>query len=83
LLKFKERIIINSTPYEFDREDIINALKNTRPDRVRKFYFEIEGVEYPITQAIYSTVDIPKIYVRSNTANLLLRRLDFEIKQKY
>jgi len=83
LMKFKERVIINSKPYELDKEDIIKVLKVTSPDNVRKFYIEIEGREYPITQALYSTLNLPKVYIKSNVVQVFLTKLGFEVKSKY
>jgi len=80
----KKRFILRGKPYEVDKEDIIKVLKkiNIQSD-IRKYYIEHNGVEYSIKQVIKESLNIPSIDITSKDAYLILKKLGFEIKEKY
>ncbi|MBU3912478.1 MAG: hypothetical protein KKE50_00135, partial [Nanoarchaeota archaeon] len=82
-MKFKEQVIIKGKAYEIDKNDVVNVLKNMRPDRIRKFYIEANENKYPVTQALAATVKLPKAFVGSNVALLFLSKIGFEIKENF
>jgi len=73
----KRRVIISNKPYFVSKNDILTALKDAYPESVRKYYIEVNGRQFGIKQAIYTTLNISKESINSNLALMWLKKLGF------
>ena len=76
----KMRFIIKNKEYFFNKENILNSFQNKQPRLAKKYYVEINDKKVGIKEAIYETIEIPKIELATNSAKSILKRLGFEIK---
>ena len=75
---------IGGKVYYVTREDVINAVKNVKPESLtgkRKYYVEINGKQYPIKQVLSLVTGLPRIAFTSMDAYRILTKLGFEVKE--
>ena len=77
----KMRFIINNKEYFFNKENILDSFKSKQPRLAKKYYIEINNKKVGIKEAIYETIEIPKIELATSSAKSILKRLGFEIKE--
>lgn len=61
------------------REKVINVLKGTQPESVRRYFIEVASVRYPIKQVFSLTTGLPRAAFTSLDAYRALVRLGFEV----
>jgi len=72
------RITIRGIEFEVTREDIIKAARRITPERITRWYVEIEGVRYPIKQVVAEALGLRKLDFTTADAKRLLEKLGFK-----
>ena len=69
--------------YDLSREKIETALTSVAPEPGRRFFVEINGLAYPVKQAVATAISRPSMELGTNTAYAALRRLGFRIIDRH
>ncbi len=73
-------IKLHGKEYHLEKADIVNALKGVDPQPAHEFTISINGVHYPIKQAISLATGLPIEKFSGSEAHEFLRRLGFVIE---
>ena len=65
--------------YELEKKHVEKSLRGVDPETGRRFFIEINGVKYPIKQAVSVAIGRPAMEIGTNTAYSTLRKLGFEV----
>lgn len=82
----EKRFTIRGVTVELNKEDVINSIRGVAPEPIRLYYVEIDGITYPVKQALGCALDFKGISrfradFTSQYAIQVLRGLRFEVKR--
>lgn len=69
------RMTVNAVDYSLDVEAVIAALHGLAPEEIHTHWVEVEGVRFPIKQALEAVLGIDRVEFTSQTARRQFRRL--------
>lgn len=72
-----ETFRIGGQSISLGREDVENRLRNVTPESIRDLSVTINGVQYPVKQALAAASNLPKGDFTSHEAMRVFRRLGF------
>jgi hypothetical protein len=73
------RFIIDGEPYERSRQDVEEALREVRPDRIQQLAVSIQGDWYPVRQAVGLAIGRSPRDLNSGRSMELLRKLGYVV----
>lgn len=73
-------VTIRRRKFEIYKKKVLQALKNTDPQRIVRYFIEINGIRYPIKQVIAIALKLPPMEFNSQQAYQILQDLGFKIK---
>ena len=76
----KRDFTISGKKLSLSRQDIEDALKDVKPDAVKKYSVRIGQTSYPIKQVVSVASGVPIVAFISTDAYRILTRLGFEVK---
>jgi hypothetical protein len=62
-------------------EQVIQALKDVAPGQIRVHAVEINGVDYPVNQALAAATGLDPLEVNTGVARTKLKKLGFTVKR--
>jgi hypothetical protein len=71
--------VLRGKTYEVKTLDVVEKLKDVKPEAVKEHYVIINDQKYPIKQVIALVLDVPRISFTSMDAYNILRRLGFDV----
>ena len=80
-MKSTQNFIIRGDSFALSKNDVIKALRGLKPEEIRKYYIEVNGIRYPIKQVLFAAAKIALASFTSQDAFRVLKKLDFEIKE--
>ena len=75
-------VTISDDRHEITQKKVIASVKAEEPGHITKYFVEIKGRSFPITQVFAKALGIPKPEVNTNTAYRTLKKLGFQIQEK-
>lgn len=75
----KVKMIIQGTKYEITRETVLRVAEREKPDKIRDFYIEVRGKQFPPKQLIRLATGTSRSFNSSN-ARSVLTKLGFAVK---
>ena len=70
---------LNGKQYSIDKKAVEDALSGIEPGFAGKYFIEVNGIQYPVKQALACCLGIPSIRIQSNHALGILEKAGFEI----
>ena len=70
---------INGKHYSVSKQEVINSLSKIKPENRSLYYINVDGIKYPVKQALACCLGIPSIRIQSNHALGILEKAGFEI----
>jgi hypothetical protein len=70
---------LNGKRYKLSRAMVIKAMSRQTPGRIQMYAVDIEGVLYPVKQALASALQIPVTDFVSTRAHDILSKLEFTV----
>jgi hypothetical protein len=64
------------------KDQAMRKLKGTEPDSIDVHAVEINGVTYPVKQALAVITDLDRLDLSTNQARLVLKKLGFKVTRK-
>lgn len=74
------KFILREKDYELSKEQVESKMRKIRPEVARKYFVQVNGVDYPIKQVLSIVTGANRIEFTSMDAASILRRLGFELK---
>jgi len=74
------KFTIRGKIYELKKEEVHKKLKGVVAEPIRKYYIEVENMQYPVKQVLTTVTGLPPISFTSKYAYDVLTRLGFEVK---
>ena len=75
------RFVWNGTDVELSSRQVLAALRNVTPGPIRKHAVEINGVDYPVNQALAAALKADPLDVNTGVARAKLQKLGFVVKR--
>ena len=75
------RFTSNERRVELSSRQVIAALRNVPPGPIRKHAVEINGVDYPVNQALAAALKVDPLDVNTGVARSKLQKLGFTVKR--
>ena len=72
-------ITIQGETYRVTRDDILRAAKSESPKRIKTYYVELNGKQYPVKQLLRVATGTTKFF-DSSCARSVLTKLHFDVK---
>jgi hypothetical protein len=69
--------VLNGVRYQATRTIFERRLVEVAPERIRKYWVEIDGRRYPVKQAVALGLDVPRAAFSSSQAIRILREMGF------
>lgn len=73
------RFVLNGQTLELDAVQVETALSGVAPEPLREFGVRVNGVVYPVKQALAAALGVPRTDFQSQTARRHLSSLGFEV----
>lgn len=70
---------LKGTQYAFSLDDALLAVRGQEPDRIYKYFVEINGENWPVKQVLSLMINQPNDYFTSNDSQRILSRLGLRI----
>jgi hypothetical protein len=70
---------LNGVRHTLTRESVIRAMKRQTPGRIQTYAVEVDGIWYPVKQALAQALGVPVRDFISTRAQELLAKLDFRV----
>lgn len=78
--KGKSQFTIGGKSVSLTRNEVEEALKQIRPEPIKKYSVRVGGMDFPIKQAVALAAKLPTAAFITTDAYRVLSRLGFEIK---
>src|SRR4051794_17348813 len=70
---------LNGTRYRLSHEMVVKALRRQTPGRIQTYSVDVEGVDFPVKQALSQALAIPVSDFISTRAQDILTKLGFTV----
>jgi hypothetical protein len=74
------RFILKNKVYEISKDDVIEKMRGVQPEVFRKYYIQINNMQYPPKQIIARVLELGRVEFTTMDAINILKRLGFELE---
>lgn len=70
---------VAGVPFEKEPADVVRALRGKQPENVREHWVKVNGMKYPVKQALEALTGIDRADFQSMSARRILRQMGLEV----